>query len=127
MNLSIIDDKLQIEFSLKEQLLAVRFNKLWQIPLTHIIEVTTDLPPNNWKEIRAPGSFVPGLIKAGTYYTDKGKEFWYVTKKDDFGNVLNIELEDEDYKRIVLNSVPNNLEWRSQLTRSGNRESGKKS
>ncbi|WP_254444709.1 hypothetical protein [Anabaena sp. UHCC 0187] len=81
MELSIIDDKLQIEFSLKEQLLAVRFNKIWQIPLTHIIQVTTDLPPNDWKELRAPGSFVPGVIKAGTYYTDRGKEFWYVTKK----------------------------------------------
>jgi hypothetical protein len=116
MELSIIDDRLQIEFSLKEQLLAVRFHKIWQIPLTHIIQVTTDLPPNNWKEIRAPGSFVPGLIKAGTYYTDRGKEFWYVTKKDDFGNVLNIELEDEDYKRIVLNDIENNQEWLQQLT-----------
>ena len=45
MELSIIDDRLQIEFSLKEQLLAVRFHKIWQIPLTHIIQVTTDLPP----------------------------------------------------------------------------------
>jgi hypothetical protein len=116
MELSIIDDRLQIKFSLKEQLLAVRFHKIWQIPLTHIIQVTTDLPPTNWKELRAPGSFVPGLIKAGTYYTDRGKEFWYVTKKNNFGNVLNIQLEHEDYKRIVVNSVENHQEWIQQLT-----------
>jgi hypothetical protein len=115
MELSIISDRLQIEFSLKEQLLAVRFHKVWQIPLTHIIQVTTDLPPNTWKELRAPGSFVPGLIKAGTYYTDRGKEFWYVTRKNDFGNVLNIELDEEDYKRIVLNDVANNQEWLQRL------------
>ncbi|MFM6134684.1 MAG: hypothetical protein ACKPCP_11040 [Sphaerospermopsis kisseleviana] len=116
MDLSIIDHNLQIEFSLKEQLLALRFNKLWEIALTHIIQVTTDLPPNNWKEIRAPGSFVPGLIKAGTYYTDRGKEFWYVTRKNNFGNVLNIELVEEDYKRIVLNDVENHWEWQNRLT-----------
>ena len=116
MELSIIDDKLQIAFSLKEQLLAVRLHKIWQIPLSHIIQVTTDLPPNNWKELRAPGSFGPGVIKAGTYYTDRGKEFWYVTKKNDFDNVLNIQLEDENYKRIVLNDIENNLEWLRQLT-----------
>ncbi|AFZ60675.1 hypothetical protein H6G54_17915 [Anabaena cylindrica FACHB-243] len=116
MHLSIVDDSLQIEFSLKEQLLAVRFHKVWQIPLTHITQVTTELPPNTWKEIRAPGSFVPGLIKAGTYYTDRGKEFWYVTRKNDFGSVLTIDLENESYQRIVLNDIESNQEWQQQLT-----------
>ncbi|WP_256366775.1 hypothetical protein [Anabaena sp. UHCC 0187] len=37
-------------------------------------------------------------------------------KKNDFGNVLNIELENEDYKRIVLNNIENNQEWLQQLT-----------
>lgn len=115
MNLSIIENKLQIKFTLQEQLLAVRFHKVLEIPLSHIVQVTTELPPNNWKELRAPGSFVPGLIKAGTYYTDRGKEFWYVTRKNHFGNVLNMELEDEDYKRIVLNNVENNLQWQQRL------------
>lgn len=112
MNLSIIDEKLQIEFTLKEQLLAVRFNKVWQIPLAHIEQVTTDEPQSNWKELRAPGSFVPGLIKAGTYYTESGKEFWYVNRET---NYLTIELRDESYKRIIL-TTDNNEVWRQQLT-----------
>ncbi|AFZ23554.1 hypothetical protein Cylst_1259 [Cylindrospermum stagnale PCC 7417] len=112
MNLSIIDEKLQIEFTLKEQLLAVRFNKVWQIPLAHIEQVTTAEPQSNWKELRAPGSFVPGLIKAGTYYTDRGKEFWYVNRET---NYLTIELQDESYKRIIL-TIDNNEVWRQQLT-----------
>jgi hypothetical protein len=114
MNLSIIDGNLQIEFSLKEQLLAARLHKLWQIPLTHIEQATTTEPQNNWKELRAPGSFVPGIIKAGTYYTDRGKEFWYVNRNT---NYLTIELQDESYKRIIL-TIDNNELWQQQLTHS---------
>jgi hypothetical protein len=114
--LTILEGKLQIEFSFKEQLLAVRFHKVWQIPLINITQATTELPPTTWKEIRAPGSFVPGLIKAGTYYTDRGKEFWYVTRKNNFGNVLTIDLKDEPYQRIVLNDIENNQQWQQQLS-----------
>lgn len=112
MNLSIIDENLQIEFTLKEQLLAVRFNKVWQIPLAHIEQVTTAEPQSSWKELRAPGSFIPGVVKAGTYYTNRGKEFWYVNQET---NYLTIELRDESYKRIIL-TIDNNEVWRQQLT-----------
>ncbi|MBD2665265.1 hypothetical protein B6N60_00140 [Richelia sinica FACHB-800] len=105
MNIRIVAEQLQIEFTFTEQLLAVRFQKIWQIPLANITQVTTELPPNTWKEIRAPGSFVPGLIKAGTYYNDRGKEFWYVTRKNNFGQVLTIELTNENYRRIVFNNI----------------------
>jgi hypothetical protein len=105
MNISIVADQLQIEFTFTEQLLAVRFHKVWQIPLAHIIQVSTELPPYTWKEIRVPGSFVPGLIKAGTYYNDRGKEFWYVTGKNHLDQILTIELTNEDYQRIVLNHI----------------------
>ncbi|WP_353932665.1 hypothetical protein WJM97_08795 [Okeanomitos corallinicola TIOX110] len=115
MNLNIIDDCLQIEFTFTEQLLAARLHKSWQIPLTNIIQVTTELPPNTWKEIRAPGTAIPGVIKTGTYYTDRGKEFWYVRRKNNFGNVLNIQLANESYQRIVLNNIENNDEWQQKL------------
>jgi len=36
MYMSIVDEKLQIEFTWKEQLLAVRCQKIWEIPLGHI-------------------------------------------------------------------------------------------
>lgn len=111
MNLSIVDDKLQIEFTFKEQLLAVRLNKLWQISLAHIEQVTTAEPQSNWQELRAPGSFVPGVIKAGTYYTNRGKEFWYVNRET---NYLTIQLRDESYKRIIL-TIDNNESWQQRL------------
>lgn len=107
MELSIVDNSLQIEFTLTEQLIAIRFHKLWQIPLNHIISVTIDLPPKTLKDLRAPGTFVPGLIKAGTDYTNRGKEFWYVTRKNNLGQVLNIDLINETYQKIVLNNIEN--------------------
>jgi hypothetical protein len=114
MNLNIVDENLQIEFTLKEQLLAVRFNKVWQIPLSHITQVTTDFPEKRRHELRAPGAFFPGVIKTGTYYTDQGKEFWYVTQN---GNYLSLELKDEPYKRIVL-TLDNNESWQQTLSQS---------
>ncbi len=112
MNLNIIDKKLQIEFTFKEQLLAVRFSKLWEIPLEHIEQVTTAEPQSNWKEVRAPGSFIPGVIKAGTYYTNRGKEFWYVNRET---NYLTIELRHESYQRIIL-TIDNNEFWQQRLS-----------
>lgn len=116
MQLSIVDNYLQIQFTITEQLIAIRFHKLWQIPLNHIISVTTNIPPRTLKDLRAPGTFVPGLIKAGTYYTNRGKEFWYVTRKNNFGQVLNIDLINETYQKIVLNNIENYQEWQQQLT-----------
>ena len=117
MNLSIVEGCFQIEFTFTEQLLAARLNGIWRVPLTSIVRVTTDLPPTNWREIRAPGTAIPCVIKAGTYYTDRGKEFWYVTRKNDFAKVLNIKLDHDSYERIVLNDIENNLEWQERLTR----------
>jgi hypothetical protein len=111
MNLNVVDQNLQIEFTFKEQILAARFHKLWQIPLAHIIQVTTAKPLKHRQELRAPGSFFPGVIKAGTYYTDQGKEFWYVTQDR---NYLTIELRDEPYQRIIL-TIDNNESWQQTL------------
>jgi hypothetical protein len=112
MNLNVVDQKLQIELTFKEQLLAARFNKVWQIPLAHITQVTTAKPEKHRKELRAPGVFFPGVIKTGTYYTDQGKEFWYVTQD---GNYLTIELRDEPYQRIIL-TLDNNESWQKTLS-----------
>ncbi|BAY82212.1 hypothetical protein NIES267_16910 [Calothrix parasitica NIES-267] len=112
MNINLVEDNLKIEFTVKEQFLAVRFKKLWEIPLSHIQQVTTTAPQTSWKELRSPGTSLPGLIKAGTYYTDRGKEFWLVNQRKD--NYLTIELQDEKYKRIVM-TVEDNESWQQRL------------
>ncbi|RUR72260.1 hypothetical protein ACF3DV_11665 [Chlorogloeopsis fritschii PCC 9212] len=111
MDLYINENKLNIEFTFKEQLLAVCWGKSWNIPLANIAQVTTAEPQSSWKELRAPGSFIPGFIKAGTYYTNRGKEFWYVNRDKDY---LIIELQNESYKRIIL-TINNNEHWQERL------------
>ena len=112
MNINIVQQNLQIEFTVKEQFLAVRFNKLWEIPLSHIQQVTTTAPQTTWKELRSPGTSLPGLVRAGTYYSKRGKEFWLVNQRKD--NYLTIELQDENYRRIII-TVENNEFWQQRL------------
>ncbi|MEM7554995.1 MAG: PH domain-containing protein [Cyanobacteria bacterium P01_A01_bin.84] len=111
MKLNIANKNLKIKFTLKEQLLAVRLHKLWEIPLSNIKQVTTNQPETHWKDVRAPGSSFPGLIRAGTYHTKRGKEFWYVTNNK---NYLIIELKNEDYQRIIFTLNENNI-WQQQI------------
>lgn len=114
MNLSIIDNKLLIELEWYEQLWAFNWDKMFEIPVERITSVTTDKPPSSWTEIRAPGTFLPGVIKAGTYYTPRGKEFWYVTRDKDY---LVIELQNEPFKKIIL-TLDQNQSWLERILES---------
>jgi hypothetical protein len=111
MKLNLTDDTLQIELDFWEQIWAFSFEKTLTIPLSHILNVSTAEPTSNWAEIRAPGTFLPGVIKAGTYYNPGGKEFWYVTREKDY---LTLELRDESFKRIVL-TIDNALDWANRI------------
>ncbi len=110
MKISITRDELRINFSITKKILSVKGS--FKIPLKHIVRVTTLKPKPTWKEIKAPGTFIPGLIKAGTYYTDKGREFWFVTKGK---GILNLELKNESYKRIVL-GLDANVKWAKTIS-----------
>ena len=102
-----------------EQLWAAHIGKTIQIPIHTVVQFSTSTPDDLWKGIRAPGTFVPGLIRAGTYYTTKGREFWYVTRQSGpliQTKVLTLDLaQTEYYKRIVL-SVENPEMWCDRLS-----------
>lgn len=114
MNLNIIGDKLQMEWELFEQFFAFQFKRNFLIPLEHIELATIEEPQSSWSEIRAPGTFIPGLIKAGTYYTRGRKEFWYVTKQQDY---LTLELKNEDYNKIIL-TIDQSEAWVERINQS---------
>ncbi|HBE19883.1 MAG TPA: hypothetical protein DEG17_22915 [Cyanobacteria bacterium UBA11149] len=114
MNLILIDNQLRIELEWYEQLWAFSLAKTLDIPLAHIETVTTDEPQSSWQEIRAPGTFLPGVIKAGTYYTSRGKEFWYVTESRYY---LVLTLQDESFKRIVL-TLPDCHLWLERISQA---------
>ena len=98
------------EVELAENTLIVHvrgMDRLWalksrlEIPLTHVVgaEVDPQVAQGWRKGIRAPGTHVPGVITAGTFYQDGERVFWDV--HDPERSVV-IQLKDERYARLVI-------------------------
>ncbi len=76
-----------------------------EIPLSHV--VGAELDPTvverwghlNLKEIRAPGTGLPGVIKAGSFYLGGQWAFWDV---HDPKKAITIKLADEHYTKLVI-------------------------
>jgi len=51
-----------------------------------------------WKGIRAPGTEIPWLIVAGTFYK-KGRNFWDVSNKK---KAVVVELQDHCFKKLII-------------------------
>jgi hypothetical protein len=78
------------------------FRRRVVIPLETIREVAAadpSLARSGWKMLRAAGTFVPGVIMAGTYYGPDGRSFWYVR---DFQRAIRIECQDGPYRRVIV-------------------------
>jgi hypothetical protein len=89
-------------------MLAVEgWDKLWafksrlEIPQENIRSVRADpkVAKGLWKGIRAPGTHLPGVIIAGTYYQKGQRIFWDV--KDPQKTIV-IELSDERYNQLIV-------------------------
>ncbi|HXM65602.1 MAG TPA: hypothetical protein VN911_02645 [Candidatus Acidoferrum sp.] len=82
-------------------------DKLWafksslEIPLRHISAIRADpAVAHGWYHgIRMPGTSVPGVITAGTFYQHGERVFWDVHNPD---NTIVIELKDEQYKQLIV-------------------------
>ena len=75
-----------------------------EVPLSHITGVEIDPGVeqefNSWfTGLKAPGTGLPGVIKAGTWYTSNGKVFWDVHNPH---STVTITLADETYNRLVI-------------------------
>jgi len=83
------------------------WDKLWalksslEIPLVHIRSARVDPEPARgwWHGLRFPGTQVPGVLTAGTFYQSEGAVFFDVHDPE---RTIVIELEDERYKRLVI-------------------------
>ncbi len=112
MQLSLTDNRLIIALTGWERTWAVHVGPTISVPRQEILDTTTQVPETTWRELRAPGTFLPGVIKAGTYYTERGREFWYVRSIE---KGLCLDLSPESYyKRIVL-SVDQNHTWADRI------------
>jgi hypothetical protein len=83
------------------------FDKLWtlrshlEIPLANVRDIhqDTDQTRRWWKGLRAPGTRLPGVIQAGTFYQDGQRIFYDVHNPD---NAVIIDLEDDRYNELVV-------------------------
>lgn len=112
MRLTLAGDRLRIDLEGWETLWAFHWPTHLELPLSQIQAVHLGMPPSNWRELRAPGTFLPGVIKAGTYYTSRGREFWYVTNRgEDF---LTLVLAGHHYAQVVL-TLPDAADWHRRI------------
>ncbi|GAA2479212.1 hypothetical protein [Winogradskya humida] len=81
-------------------------DKLWAlkssltIPLTNVRGATPDPSiAHEWKGVRTAGTYVPGVIVAGSFRSEGERVFWDVKNP---AKALVIELADERYARLVI-------------------------
>jgi hypothetical protein len=97
--LEITDGKLIIEVEGADKLWALKSSLT--IPLAHISSVDHDPEAAGkwWHGIKAPGTNLPGVVTAGTFYRAGEKVFWDVHHPE---NTIIITLHDESYQKLVI-------------------------
>ena len=83
------------------------WSRLWalktelRIPLSHVRSVRRDpsVMKGWWKGWRVPGTHIPGVIIAGTFYRDGARDFWDTR---DGSKAVTIELAGDRYRRLIV-------------------------
>jgi hypothetical protein len=99
-----------VELSITEGNLVLHVrgaDKLWafksslEIPLAHVVKIRADSETaRGWYHgLRMPGTSVPGVITAGTFYQDGKRVFWDVHNPE---STVVIELKDERYNELIV-------------------------
>jgi hypothetical protein len=99
VDLSIAEGKLTLHVRGADKLWA--FQSSLEIPLVHIAGVRADSEvARGWYHgIRMPGTNVPGVITAGTFYQDGKRIFWDVHNPE---KTIVIDLHDGRYNELVV-------------------------
>ncbi len=82
-------------------------DKLWafksslEIPLPHVAEIRADpaIAHGWWHGLKMPGTNIPGVLTAGTFYQDGKRVFWDVHNPE---NTIVIGLKDERYNELIV-------------------------
>lgn len=111
MQLALDADRLDLSLEGWEHLWAFKI-KRFSVPLAHVVRAEAARPQSGWM-IRAPGTHLPGVIKAGTYFRPGHREFWYVRERR-AEEPLAIELRGEKYTRLVV-SVDDARGWAERI------------
>jgi hypothetical protein len=99
VDLLIYADKLVLDVRGADKLWALKSSL--EIPLQHVVSVRADpeIAKGWYHGIRFPGSNIPGVLTAGTFYQDGKRVFWDVHHPE---NTIVIELKDERYNELIV-------------------------
>lgn len=99
VDLGIGEGKLTLHVRGADRLWA--FKSSLEIPLVHIAGVRADSEAaRGWYHgIKMPGTNLPGVITAGTFYQDGKRVFWDVHRPE---KAIVIDLHDERYSQLVV-------------------------
>jgi hypothetical protein len=99
VDLSVAEGNLSLHVRGADKLWA--FQSSLEIPLLHIAGVRADpeIARGWYHGIRMPGTNVPGVITAGTFYQDGKKVFWDVHHPE---KTIVIDLHDERFSELVV-------------------------
>jgi hypothetical protein len=99
VSLSVRGDVLRLEVKGLDKLWAMR-SRL-DLPLSSVAGVRADpaLARGVWKGVSAPGTHIPGIITAGTFYRDDKKIFWDV---HDPQRTIIIDLVRQRYDQLIV-------------------------
>ncbi len=99
VDLSIAGDRLVLDVRGADKLWALKSSL--EIPLAHVVGIRADpaIAQGWWHGLRMPGTSIPGVITAGTFYQDGKRIFWDVHRPE---NTVLIELKDERYNELIV-------------------------
>ena len=99
VRISINGDRVQFDVQGWDKLWAVKSQL--EIPLAHIRDVRADPESARgwWHGIRLPGTQIPGVLTAGSFYQSGGFVFYDVHDPD--GTIV-IDLEHEHYTHLII-------------------------
>lgn len=99
VDLEISENKLHIRVRGADKLWA--FKSSLEIRLEHVAGIRADASvARGWYHgIRLPGTNLPGVLTAGTFYQDGKRVFWDVHNPE---NTVVIDLRDERYNELVV-------------------------
>ena len=99
VNVVVQGDRVRFEVEGWDQLWA--FKSQLEIPLAHIRGVRAGPEPARgwWHGVRLPGTQIPGLLTAGSFYQSEGFVFYDVHDPE---RTVVVELDHEHYQRLVI-------------------------
>ena len=85
----------------------VGMDKVWalksriEVPLAHIAGafIDRDAARGWWHGLRMPGTQIPGVITAGTFYQHGSRAFYDVHDAD---NTIIVQLKDDRYEHLII-------------------------